>query len=176
MNATYIVDRVNVDEHPCQFVYICAKPFEEKGNLRNALHISQDCPKSLVDAMEFETILPPETTYGDYLEHYDSNGDCTLNEDGQRLTCTSVITKPKLAPGDEPGNDDAWLLPSEYNDGGYPWSYKYFIYRTDPEAPTGQQTQPFSEIPGAEFGPGESFSTDGSGGGVPGSGGSGNQV
>jgi hypothetical protein len=152
-----------VDHHPCHFVYVCAQPFLERGNLRRALHISHVCPESLVDAIEFETYLPPETTYGDYLEHFDSNGSCTLHEDGERLKCSSLVNTPKLAPGKEPGNDDAWLLPEEYNDGDYPWGYKYNVFLQDPGNDAGQ---PFSDIPGAEFSPGDVFGGSG-GSGVP---------
>jgi len=119
--------------HPCHFVYVCAAPFADRGNNRRALHISQNCPKALVDAIEFETYLPPDSEPSTYMEHYDANGSCELADDGLRQKCSTTLNKPKLTAGDEFGNDDAWLLPAEYNDGDYPWSYKYWVYRANPD-------------------------------------------
>ena len=43
-----------------------------------------------------------------------------------------MLTDPKTELYRETGLDDAWLLPSDYNDGDYPWAYAYNIYLTNP--------------------------------------------
>ena len=98
--------------------------------MRRALHLSHNCHTALVDSIYFQTWLPEDDNHEDYVEHIDSNGSCRVS--GDDYLCTTVLTSPKTESSREPGQDDAWLLPGDYNDGDYPWRYFYNVYLAAP--------------------------------------------
>jgi hypothetical protein len=110
--------------------------------------LSHNCSKELVDFIYFRTWLPEDNNAGNYVEHGDSNGNCRVSN-GEYL-CTTILSEPKTDQNRDSGNDDAWLLPSEYNDGDYPWWYSYNVYFKGDDLII--DSQPDAEIPESETG------------------------